>query len=284
MRARLPKPVLQRRRGRAGGCAIAVMAKASSPGRTKTRLAPPLTAVEAAGFNTAFLQDMAANMILAAREAAITPVMAFGPPGTAPFFEKHLPSEIGLLETWFPNFGECLLHAVSSLLDSGFEAACVLNSDSPTLPTQILVEAADWLGQPGDRAVLGPSSDGGYYLLGIKRPHARLFEDVAWSTERVARQTLDRAAELGLPVHLLPTWYDVDDAAALRMLHAELFEGRSFDGEHSPHGAPHTGRFFRGLLADTDLASRLALPPGTSAAPMGPRATAPVSAAEAARR
>ena len=82
------------------------------------------------------------------------------------------------------------------------------------------------LAQPGDRAVLGPSIDGGYYLLGVKQPHRRLFEDIAWSTEQVARQTLERAAEIGLRVHVLPPWYDVDDASSLDTLQAELC-GRS---------------------------------------------------------
>ena len=87
----------------------------------------------------------------------------------------------------------------------------VLNSDSPTLPTAFLVETAEMLARPGERAVLGPSSDGGYYLLGLKTAHRRLFDDIAWSTERVAEQTLERAREIGLDVHMLPVWYDVDD-------------------------------------------------------------------------
>jgi glycosyltransferase A (GT-A) superfamily protein (DUF2064 family) len=88
----------------------------------------------------------------------------------------------------------------------------VLNSDSPTLPTALLVETAEVLARPGDRAVLGPSTDGGYYLLGLKYAHARMFEDITWSTEQVAEQTLARARELGLDVHTLPACYDVDDA------------------------------------------------------------------------
>ncbi len=98
----------------------------------------------------------------------------------------------------------------------------MLNSDSPTLPTALLVEAAEALAQPGERAVLGPSSDGGYYLLGIKTAHRRLFEDIAWSTERVAEQTRERAREIKLDVHTLPVWYDVDDVEGLRRLRGEV--------------------------------------------------------------
>ena len=98
----------------------------------------------------------------------------------------------------------------------------VLNSDSPTLPTALLNETAELLARPGDRAVLGPSSDGGYYLLGLKTAHRRMFEDIAWSTKRVDRQTRERAREIDLDVHVLPVWYDVDDVESLRRLHAEL--------------------------------------------------------------
>ena len=70
--------------------------------------------------------------------------------------------------------------------------------------------------------VLGGSDDGGYYLIGMKRLHQRLFEQIDWSTERVFAQTLERAREIGLEAELLPTWYDVDDAATLERLRREL--------------------------------------------------------------
>ena len=164
------------------------------------------------------------------------------PPESKPFFQEILPREIGLIEAWHPNFGDCLFSAIAQLLDRGHGSAVVLNSDSPTLPTSLLVETAEVLARSGDRAVLGPANDGGYYLLGLKRTHQRLFQDIAWSTEHVARQTLDRAGELGLPVHVLPEWYDVDDISALKTLHAELFEGHRFASDlMSPSTAAHAG-------------------------------------------
>jgi len=241
-------------------CAIAVMAKASQPGRTKTRLVPPLTHEEAAAFNTAFLQDVAGNLIAASVKADIAGYMAYGPPGSEPFFEAILPGEIGLIESWQPNFGDCLFRAAAVLLGSGYACACVLNADSPTLPTSLLVETAERLAAPGDRIVLGPSNDGGYYLLGLKRSHRRLFDDIDWSTERVAGQTLERAAELGLEVVMLPEWYDVDDAQALRTLAGEVLAGRSYGGEALvPYPAPHTGERLRALLRQDGAAARLGL-------------------------
>ena len=252
------------------GCAVAVMAKASVPGRAKTRLVPPLSPEEAARFNTSFLQDVALNLLRAGAETPIAPFMAFGPPGSEPFFAEHMPATVGLVETWFPNFGDCLFHAASTLIGLGHGSACVLNADSPTLPTAILVEMAEVLGRDGDRAVLGPSTDGGYYLLGLKAPHRRLFADIDWSTERVAGQTLERARELGLPVHVLPTWYDVDDSEALRILHGELFAGRRFgDSGLPPHEAPNTRRLMRSLL-DDGLGARLGLPAESAPAKVVP--------------
>jgi uncharacterized protein len=240
-------------------CGIAVMAKASVPGRTKTRLTPPLTAAEAAAFNTAFLKDVSANLLAAGQRAAVHGYMAYGPPGSQQFFIDHLPHEIGLIESWLPNFGDCLFKAITGLFAAGHASAVVLNSDSPTLPTSLLVETAEMLARPGDRAVLGPSTDGGYYLLGIKQAHRRLFDDIDWSTDRVAGQTLERAQQIGLDVHCLPAWYDVDDSQALRQLHAELFEDGSLDPALTPFHAPNTGELMTDLLATADLHARLGL-------------------------
>jgi hypothetical protein len=242
---------------RVESCGIAVMAKASLPGKTKTRLVPPLTFEEAAAFNTAFLKDVVGNIAAAGREAPVACYMAYGPPGANAFFEQTLPRSVGLIEAWYPNFGDCLFAAIDQVLARGHTGAVVLNSDSPTLPTALLVETARVLAQPGDRVVLGPSSDGGYYLLGLKAPHRRLFEEVAWSTDRVARQTLARAAEIGLDVHVLPEWYDVDDLAALQTLRAEVFEQHTFTPGLQPNRAAHTAELLGALLAGTDLARRL---------------------------
>jgi uncharacterized protein len=242
-----------------GSCAVAVMAKASIPGRAKTRLVPPVTVEDAAALNTSFLRDVADSLISASALANITGFLAFAPAGSAAFFRAIVPEHVGLLETVAPNFGNCLWHAATTLLAAGHDAVCLLNSDSPTLPTAYLVTAATVLAAPGDRIVLGPSTDGGYYLLGLKRPHRRLFEDIDWSTEKVSAQTLARAREIGLAVHQLPSWYDVDDLDALRLLVCELFEGRRFRAWGSkPTPATWTRRELERLLATTDLATKIA--------------------------
>jgi uncharacterized protein len=239
------------------------MAKASAPGRAKTRLVPPLTYEEAAALNTAFLQDAADNMLLAARQApphaGIAAYAAYGPPGSEEFFRRHFPASIGLIGAWLPNFGDCLLHTIREIFARGHGGAVVLNADSPTLPPALLNETAAMLARPGERAVLGPSSDGGYYLLGLKTAHRRLFEDIAWSTERVAEQTRERAREIGLELHVLPEWYDVDDLDTLRRLHAELCasepDDRRFAGKRPLH-ARHSAALLQRLWPDGEFGRR----------------------------
>jgi len=238
-------------------CGIAVMAKASQAGRTKTRLSPPLTLEEAAQFNTVFLKDIADNLLRASEIANIAAYMAFGPSGAQDFFQEHLPQEIGLLEVWYPDFGKCLTKALFAQFEAGHHAACVLNSDSPTLPAELLAEAAIALTMPGERIVLGPSNDGGYYLLGCKTIYKRLFEDIAWSTAAVTSQTLDRARELGLSVYLLPEWYDVDDHSALSILAGELLEDRPFHRSLKSSPARHSRSLLKSLQSSADLAARL---------------------------
>lgn len=237
-------------------CGIAVMAKASSPGRIKTRLCPPLTGRQAADFNTAFLADSAENVLAAAAQVYIKPYIAFAPAVAEPYFREIAPARFGLIEATAPSFGDCLRGAVETMLSRDCVAACVLNCDSPTLPTAYLTSAVVALAADGDRGVIGPSLDGGYYLLGLKRAHRRLFEDIAWGTDHVFERTLERAAEIGLAMTVLPSWYDIDDALSLRILAHELLEGRPFRmvGPR-PSEAPHSRRVLAETLGLHDLTS-----------------------------
>src|SRR4029077_19154069 len=154
----------------------------------------------------------------AAQAGGIHGYLAYAPAGTERAFEGMLAegTRRGLADgatisvPRVRGFGRPLLHAARSLFALGHDAVCLLNSDSPTLPTALLSRAAEALAEPGDRVVLGPAEDGGYYVIGMKAPHVHLFEDIAWSTGAVAAETRRRAATLGLPVVELDPWYDVD--------------------------------------------------------------------------
>jgi len=232
---------------REGGCAIAVMAKAPLPGAVKTRLVPPLQSDAAASLSASFLRDVTENIALAARDEAIHGYIAYAPSGSERVFDGMLAAGtrlvladgVGISAPRVHGFGRCLLHAAEALFARGHDAVCLLNSDSPTLPTSLIVHAASALTAAGDRIVLGPADDGGYYVLGMKAPRVQLFEDIAWSTAAVAAQTRQRAGALGLPVTELDAWYDVDDESALLRLFRELESG--WDGRGlAPYTAPAT--------------------------------------------
>ena len=233
---------------RAGLCAVAVMAKAPQAGRSKTRLCPPLRPEEAGALGAAFLQDITANLALAARRVPLMPYVAFAPAGTEALFGPLIAPGTQLVlaagaivpPPGVAGFGLWLLQAVQVVFAEGYGGVCLLNSDSPSLPTALLEDAVTRLMAPGGEAVLGPSDDGGYYLLGLRAPHAGLFADIAWSTNTVAAATRARALALGLPLEELAPWFDVDDAAGLSRLVADVA-----DGVPMPYPAPWS----RALLA-----------------------------------
>jgi glycosyltransferase A (GT-A) superfamily protein (DUF2064 family) len=133
------------------------------------------------------------------------------------------------------DLGARLDNALTGYLRRNYQRVVIMNSDGPTLPLSCLTAAFQALGGQADM-VLGPCDDGGYYLIGLKRPAPRLLREVRMSTANVTADTLKLAAEEGLRVELLPVWYDVDDAASLARLAAELAEA-------SPGVAPHTRAF-----------------------------------------
>jgi len=206
-----------------GLCALAVMSKAPQAGTVKTRLVPPLTYEEAAALSICFLRDTALNIAKVAAIGASESVAVYTPVGAEAAFDGLLHKGFKLVAQRGQSFGERLFYATEDLLALGFQSLCLIDADSPTLPGPFLLDAVRWLAQPGDRVVLGPSDDGGYYLIGLKSAHARLFEEITWSTDQVLRQTIERARELKLEINLLPAWYDVDDGATLHRLCDELF-------------------------------------------------------------
>jgi len=230
-------------------CAVAIMAKASVAGTVKTRLVPPLTDQEAADLNTCCLADIATNIVAAAERVPIHGFAAYHPSGSEEFFKDLLPDGFALLPPKEPTLGRSLFHAARDLFAAGYGSVCLVNGDSPTLPTELLMKAVRHLNEPGNRVVLGPAADGGYYLIGMKQLHERLFEEIDWSTERVYRQTLTRADDIGLPVAALAEWYDVDDESSLRLLARELSGSDAAGCYRGGYAAPKTAAFLERLAA-----------------------------------
>ena len=248
-----------------GVCALAVMTKAPQAGRVKTRLVPPLTSEEAAGLNKCFLRDTAGAISSACNRLAVADsgktqfthvshsepstrrargVAVYTPVGAESAYSDILPADFVLLPQRGTGFGERLYFAVEDLFKCGFESVCLIDSDSPTVTAENFAKAVELLITSEDRVVLGPSDDGGYYLIGLKKPLRELFEQIEWSTERVLEQTVLRARDIRLEVKLLPAGYDVDDGASLRRLSNELLGDTS-----RKDVAPCTQEFLRKLAA-----------------------------------
>jgi rSAM/selenodomain-associated transferase 1 len=230
-----------------GLCALAVMTKAPRAGQVKTRLTPPLTPEEAAALNTCFLCDMTAAIATAATEKVARGIAVYTPVGAESAYTEILPAEFQLVPQRGTAFGERLVFAMEDLFQLGFASVCLIDSDSPTVPQTAFAKAATILAQPEDGVVLGPSDDGGYYLIGLKKLHRALFDDIAWSSEHVLQQTIERARQINLKVHLLPTWYDVDDRRTLQRLCDELFgpDGGTGAGYPAPATRGYLGRLLQ---------------------------------------
>ncbi len=231
-----------------GLCALAVMTKAPRAGKVKTRLTPPLTPEEAAALNTCFLRDTTAAIMQTVAKGGAQGIGVFTPKGSESAFAAILPIPFELVLQRGEAFGERLIAAAEDIFALGFHSLCLIDSDSPTVPLAVYTLAVQKLSGPEPTSVLGPSDDGGYYLIGLNRMQRRVFEEIDWSTERVLEQTVQRAKESGLPMEFLPTWFDVDDRATLRRLCNELLgdvKGPSSAG----YTAPETKGFLERLIA-----------------------------------
>ncbi len=225
--------------------AVAIMCKTPIAGASKTRLSPPLRPEQCAVLSRCFISDLSNTIQSMARDGDVAPYAVYTPRGTEEALKRILHGDYNLVLQAEGDFGVRLLQGIKDLIGAGHAGAILVNSDSPTLPKEILRQAADAVLR-GDNVTLSPALDGGYTLIGLSRPHARLFEDIPWSTADVYRLTRERAREIGLPVEVVPGWYDVDDASSLQMLEDELSGKRLAFAEGSVGAnAPATREFIR---------------------------------------
>lgn len=210
------------------GPALVVMARSPEGGldAIKTRLARAVPdRRDRAQLYRAFLADT----LRACRRVEATLRVAYTPEGgTAGFAALGVTAE-ELLPQRGVDLGERERAIFEDLFASGFEAVVLVGSDLPTLPGRYLVRALAVLRSYRPRLVLGPTEDGGYYLIGLARPDRvgassipDVFTGIRWSTPFALADTLARAAATGWPVTLLPPWYDVDDEVGLERLRTAL--------------------------------------------------------------
>ena len=218
-----------RRRG-----VVYVVAKAPRPGEAKTRLCPPLQPDRAARLAEAFVLDT----LTAVRATNLHARVICRNPAERADLEQRIGGLATVCTQAGTGLGDALESAFRQGLTDGFPAVGVLGADTPTLPPKVLDDAFAALEQGADVS-LGPSEDGGYYLLAARALHRALFRQMAWSTTSVARTTIQRCHALGLRTHFLPEWYDVDDPDSLTRLLGHLREAPS-------SLAPHTRRQLAG--------------------------------------
>jgi len=222
--------------------AVAIFSKAPLAGQVKTRLCPPLSLEEAAELSRCFLLDTVER---ACSLPNVQVCLAFTPSDSEPLFRQLLPFQLHYFPQRGTSLGEREANVFTDLLAQGFSQVVIIGSDIPTLPLAHLQAAFALLDDPENDVVMGPSRDGGYYLIGARALHPALFKEIAWSTITVFTETLAQARRAGLHVGQVPSWYDVDDADDLRELTREL------DAAKQEPPAPHTQAFLARLKAFT---------------------------------
>jgi rSAM/selenodomain-associated transferase 1 len=193
-----------------GGRVLGVFAKRPEPGLVKTRLGAATSPEWAARVAAAFLADLLDRLA----EVDADRVVAFAPDEHADSFAALAQDRYDLVPQGPGDLGARLARFFAARFEEGARAVVVVGTDSPTLPVEWIGRALDELSRAN--VVLGPATDGGYYLLGLSRPLPSLFEGVDWGTERVLRQTVERLGDATLV--LLPPWYDVDGPADWEVL------------------------------------------------------------------
>ena len=213
--------------------AVAIMAKAPRAGEVKTRLSPPLSPAEATELYRCFLLDKIEQVRML--KSAI-PAIAYTPAEARTLFETLAPGFV-LFPQEGPDLGARLANCFDHLLEQGYAGALAVDSDTPTLPSKFLERALAAIAMPNVDLVVGPSEDGGYYLIGLKKAERALFTEIEWSTPVVLPETLRRAEAVGLRVLSLPSWFDIDTTRDLERLRVSL-------DQTAGAGPRHTRQFF----------------------------------------
>ena len=193
------------------------MAKAPIPGKVKTRLVPPLTQEQAAELYRALLSDQLEHLNFL--EAADLYV-AFTPSEAMPLIASIVPTGYRCFAQRGGDLGERMNEVFAELWRRGHRSLIVIGSDLPPMPLNLFQQGFAQLSAGGKRVVLGPSRDGGYYLIGMNQPVPEIFSDMTWSHERVLTETTAKLARLGIDCRLLAECFDIDTGKDMEQLQA----------------------------------------------------------------
>jgi rSAM/selenodomain-associated transferase 1 len=199
------------------GAVLGIFAKHPVPGRVKTRLAARLGADGAAEAHAAMLLD---GLDLWGGGRYLAPggrrVVVFSPHDSGSWFDQHAPAGFALQPQEGPDLGARMHSFLAGEFAEGAGRVVVIGSDSPTLDPSHVVSA--FLCLEHKDVVLGPATDGGYYLVGARVPVPELFHDIPWSTPAVLARSVAALRASGHSLALLPPWYDVDTPESWDML------------------------------------------------------------------
>ncbi len=209
--------------------ALILMARAPQAGRVKTRLQPALTPVQCADLYEAFLGD-AIDLVISMKEYAS--FLAFTPPECVPIFRRMIPDGMTLIPQIGTDLGQIIGTLISTLMERNYSPVVVIGSDIPTLQPGTLHGARMALQQAD--VCFGPSTDGGYYLVGAKQPTPAIFQDIPWSTHNVLKLSKEKAENEGLLVALLEELQDIDTFESLSPLGMTIRKLRDEPGARIP--------------------------------------------------
>lgn len=220
---------------------VLVFLRAPRPGRVKTRLEPFLSRPDVAVLYRAFVEDLLATL-----DAGAVPMeIRFCPADAKAEVRRWLGPDRLYRAQSGEDLGQRMARAFAAAFSRGIDQALIVGSDLPDLPGERIHQAFSRL--ESTDAVVGPGTDGGYYLIGFRARGfvPELFSGIDWGQERVLAQTLAKAAEFGIACSLLPPWSDVDEPDDLRALARRL--------RTDPAVAPRTADFLlrKGMLEET---------------------------------
>ncbi|MDQ3009934.1 MAG: TIGR04282 family arsenosugar biosynthesis glycosyltransferase [Acidobacteriota bacterium] len=202
--------------------ALVLMAKAPIEGQVKTRLIGALTAADAKQLYVAFLSDTFALMeaIMEERDD-LSLILCYTPEGTEEAFEEVEREGCLMIAQRGDDLGERLINCFADVFARSYDVVIAIGGDSPTLPEGMIHEAFDSL-ENDDEVVVVPAEDEGYCLIGMRKLHQPIFQDIPWGTSGVMAATEAQAKKVGLSLIVGPTWYDVDTPEELERLKEEL--------------------------------------------------------------
>ena len=189
------------------GNALVVLAKDPVAGQVKTRLLSRLSAVQAAAISAALLQDLLEHLN-GLRDCSL--FLAYSPAGAQPSMAQLAPPTYELFPQVDGDLGARMYGAFVELFRRGFGSVILIGGDLLPVPLDFFQRGFGYLNDRKNRGVIGPSDDGGYYLLGLSGSHRQLFAGMTWSHTGVFADTIRRMQAAGIDYLKLPEWCDID--------------------------------------------------------------------------